>query len=145
MKTLSALALSLTFSLISISQVKADNIVIVAGTTNNGSRLTFTPSSVKVPTKTNTFGDYNRFFNYSVLRKDGSQSVHVGAKTPWCRNRKIELDPRAIDNQVFYFTKIYNNIDISKTPGWFIDSGYIVANSPASRNLLKAVCATPLN
>lgn len=130
---------SSALSLIS-AQPQARNIVIVAGITNNGNRLSFAPSSVKVQTKTDTAGDYNRFFNYSVLRKDGSQAIHIDAHTPWCNKGKIELDTRAIDNQVFYLTKIYNNIDIMTTPGWFIDSGYVVADSTASRNLLKEVC-----
>lgn len=145
MKALSVILLSLTLSIVSIPQAKANNFVIVAGTTKNGSRLMFAPSSVNIKFPQNPkepmLGDYNRYFNYAVLRKDGSQSINLGAYTHWCRNGKVEVDGRAVDPQNFFFMKIYNNIDVMKNPGWFTDNGYIFADSPASINLLKTVCA----
>jgi hypothetical protein len=123
----------------------ANNFVMVAGRTNDGSRLSFSPKSVHVTVGSQTYQDFHRFFNYAVHRQDGAISFQADAYTPWCRNGKVELDWRAVDKVYFHNMKIYNNIDISKTPWWMTSDGRRVeATSPASRNLLRAVCNTQI-
>jgi hypothetical protein len=117
------------------------NMVIVAGKTNNGSRLVYEPASVYID-RSGNFMDKSRVFNYAVVKPSGEISVNIGAHTHWCRFGKVQVDDRAVDKQTWFFTKQYLGIDTMKQPGWFSDKGYILANSQASRNLLKAVCAT---
>lgn len=126
---LGVVALSFT----NVTKANATEGVIVAGTTNDGDKLYYVPSSVKLENN-------RRMFQYGVIKQNGEIRFNNGT-TPWCRYSKVQLDPRAIDSQAFFFTKLYNNIDILKTPGWFADSGYVVANSSASKNFLKAVCS----
>jgi hypothetical protein len=116
------------------------NIVIVAGTTNQGDKIAYQPDSVYID-RGGESGDKSRFFNYAVIKKSGEISVNIGAHTHWCRFGKVQLDSRAVDKQTWFFTKEYLGIDTMKQQGWFSDKGYVVANSPASRNLLKAICA----
>jgi len=120
-----------------IAKSQSVNLVMVAGTTNNGSRLVFAPSSVKIDSESK-----NRVFNYVVMKQSTENSINVGAYTPWCRYGKVQLDSRALDIQVAGLTYVYQNVNPAKQPGWFVDNRYVVANSPASRNLLKAICAT---
>lgn len=117
------------------------NIIIVAGNTSSGDKLAYEPSSVFID-RSGIVGDKARFFNYAVIKKSGEVSANFGANTHWCRFGKVILDSRAIDQQAAFFTKQYSGIDVMKQPGWYTDTGYIVANSPASRNLLKSICAT---
>jgi hypothetical protein len=117
------------------------NVVIVAGKTNNGSRLLYDPDSIRIDRSGEAL-DKSRVFNYAVMKPSGEISVNIGAHTHWCRFGKVQVDARAVDKQTWFFTKQHLGIDTMKQPGWFSDKGYIVANSPASRNLLKAICAT---
>lgn len=120
---------------------RTGNVVMVAGTTNRGDKLVYEPASVYI-NRTGEAMDKTRVFNYAVIKKSGEVSINVGAYTHWCRFGKVKVDTRAVDKQTWFFTKQYLGIDTMKQPGWFSDKGYIVANSQASRNLLKAVCAT---
>ncbi|PAX52914.1 hypothetical protein CK510_16780 [Brunnivagina elsteri CCALA 953] len=119
-----------------IAKSQSANIVLVAGSTNNGNRLVFVPNSVRIDSESK-----NRVFNYAVMKPSGESSINADAYTPWCRFGKVQLDPRAIDNQVFGLTFVYHKVNPARQPGWFANGQYIVANSPASRNLLKSVCA----
>lgn len=111
---------------------KAAQGVIVAGTTNDGSKLYYDPSSVEV-------NNYTRTFKYAVIKPNGEIRINY-AQTPWCRFGKIELDARALHENSL--------LELPKNPGWVIFQDndpdheiFIKADSPASINLLKAICA----
>jgi hypothetical protein len=129
-------AISLVGMTSEVVKSQSINIVVVPGTTNRGDRLVFTPSSVTIDTDSK-----NRKFDYAVIKRSGEKSINIGAYTPWCLRRKVKLDSRAVDTQVFGLTMVYTGINPSEKPGWFVDGRYVVANSVASRNLLKYVCA----
>jgi hypothetical protein len=134
-------AISLVCATDAIAKSQGVRLVTVAGTTNKGDRLAFEPASVHID-RSGEVLDKNRVFNYAVIKKSGEISVNIGAHTHWCQFGKVQLDGRAVDKQTWFFTKQYLGIDTMKQPGWFVDNRYVVANSPASRNLLKAICAT---
>ncbi|MUG93015.1 hypothetical protein F7734_11430 [Scytonema sp. UIC 10036] len=118
--------------------------VIVNGTTNNGSKLGYVEGSARISGWENV-----REFQYVLISKDGIK-VNT-AYTPWCRYGKVQLDPRAIPSSDKDVHGFFDN-DIKRTVGWLISdmasygetSIFIKADSLASKNLLKIVCASTL-
>ncbi len=98
----------------------------VAGKTNDGDRLGYNPTSVKL-------NGTERYFQYAVYRPNGEVRIN-NATTLWCRRGKVEYDFRGYDGGNMH-------APISKSlPGWHLLAeynelgGYIVANSTASKN-----------
>jgi hypothetical protein len=118
--------------------------VLVNGTTNDGSKLGYVEGSAKLSSWENV-----REFQYVLISKNGIK-VNT-AYTPWCRYGKVQLDSRAIPNNEHDPHGFFDN-DITHTVGWLISdmatygeaSIFIKADSYASKNLLKIVCASPL-
>jgi hypothetical protein len=117
------------FAILAVSgSANAQVSTVLPGKTNDGSQLKLYLESVRIENK------YWRSFNYAVIRPDGT-TVSRTATTPWCRNGKVQLDPRASSQ---------SSSDYQKGASWFaIEASTIVyADSDASRNLLKKVCET---
>jgi hypothetical protein len=73
-------------------------------------------------------GDYSRYFTY--IRKGRT----FQAETSWCRFGKITYDPRAdINRNPPQYT--------TEKPGWYVGANYVIAQTPASIQMLKTVCA----
>ena len=103
------------------TSVSASDVLVVAGTTNNNTKLAIFNNSIKVT-------GYDRQFNYAVLDIQGNISINYNTKTSWCRYGSIQLDNRGRYK--------------SSVPGWYLTNGrFIAADSEASINLLNRVCS----
>lgn len=117
---------------------------LVRGNTSNGGMLALETSTVGLVSNEVSRGQqsvtigYYRVFDYYSIDKKGNQRK-VSALTPWCTKGKVKFDPNAYD--AFNMGAI-----IAKSPAWMTEDAnfshkIIKADSPASINLLKAVCA----
>lgn len=90
----------------------------VSGVTNDGTTLSFENND---PGLTR--------FSYRVITKD-SVRIQQGV-TSWCYRGQVKKNPNAVPT--------------TETPGWYVYQGdnitSVYANSPASMNLLKVICA----
>jgi hypothetical protein len=90
----------------------------VSGTTNDGDTLSFENND---PGRTK--------FTYRIITHD-SVRIQEGV-TSWCYRGKVKLNPNASPT--------------TNSPGWYVYTKdnivSVYANSPASFNLLKAVCS----
>jgi hypothetical protein len=118
--------------------------VLVNGTTNDGSKLGYVEGSARLSSWENV-----REFQYVLISQNG---IRVNtAYTPWCRYGKVQLDSRAIPSSDQDIHGFFDN-EIKYTAGWLVSdmatygeaSIFVKADSLASKNLLKLVCASSL-
>jgi len=113
--------------------------VKIAGKTSDGATIYY------VTEKTFISKDGNRHFRYLVHDSHDPNRFFVRenyAFTPWCRKGKVERDTRLQFDARFSANPSWFLTKSDEEDGTYIHNRVIVADSRASINLLKAVCAT---